>query len=183
MDNEQVKKRAEELCRMTPQEFRRDCELRNRERKHAFDGLTRKWFGSTFDEEFSSADDIRKALYSDKPNLRKLALLAVLFPDWNGAAGPEQLSYIEKMTVDDQDKGVRSTALRVLGGLSSGSRDTRIGALLAGVVRNDAEDRDCRSAAYSALLELLGRPPEPGESHFPDLIDWELVDSFLRGDQ
>jgi len=178
MKDEQTRKRAEEITRMSNEEFIRDQDLRKRDRKRHFDAATRKWFGSTFDDEFKSVDDVLTGLHAKEPGIRKLALFAVRGP-WRHSVGSKPLLRIEEMALTDPDGNVRSAALIVLGSLFSGSCDTRIGALLSAVIRSDVEELGCRQSAYSGLLNIAGRKPELKLPAFPEAVDWSLVDSYL----
>jgi hypothetical protein len=181
MNEEEVRKRAEEISRMSSEEFIRDRDLRRRDRKRDMDAITRKWFRSTFDEEFRSVDDVLNRLHADEPRLRRLALFAVLGP-WCRSVGHSQDRRIEEMATADPDDNVRSAALIVLGSLFSGSRDRRIGALLAAVTLNEDEQFECRRSAYSGFLDLHGAPSGVGLPQFPETVDWELLRSYLRSE-
>jgi hypothetical protein len=95
MDEDGVRKCAEELLRMSGAEFLQHVEDRRRDRKAKIDRILRRACGATFDEKFKNSDDVLKALYADDVATRKLALFALHGP-WGQAAGASALPGLKK---------------------------------------------------------------------------------------
>ncbi|MCR4416021.1 MAG: tetratricopeptide repeat protein [Thermoguttaceae bacterium] len=142
--------------------------------------------GPHLGEMLQSRENARQHLTNPDPRIR-LAALQVLEHVWNPKPGDDLSRECERMALEDADPQVRSSALFTLGACYHGTDDLRIGKLLAGVVRDDAQPSGCRQSAYLALYAIkrqrfpagLVRTLAQRSMRIPDEIDWAFVDSFL----
>jgi len=116
------------------------------------------------------------------------AAICVIGMEWRPPPGSEFTALCERMALEDPDLDVRCAALGELGHLYMGTDDVRIGRLLAGIVRDEAQPNCCRLAAYLALFLLRGLVPpllplDPKRAELPvripEDVDWSFVDSFF----
>jgi hypothetical protein len=122
-----------------------------------------------------------QALASPDPRLRRCAVY-LLEEHWH--AEQQWIGTFEMMAAADPDIGVRQGAVVVLASFYHGSKDRRIGMLLAGIARSESEPAELRLDAYRGLIWLRGLAnvwqPLPGKLEFPRDVDWGFVDSFLQ---
>jgi len=121
------------------------------------------------------------------PELRRIALNALIL-HW--CVGHE-LRYIgvryaqrcEEMFVSDPDEDVRRMAATCLPFCyEKGRVDSRVGRLLAEVVRDASANKYLRKSAYESLFVVRDISPElwpDFQFKFPDQVDWTFVDSFI----
>lgn len=139
--------------------------------------------------------EVARFLQHDDPELRYIAV-NVLAIHWGKA---DYRGVFEQMLTADPDSRVRDIAASSLGYLLRESRDQRATRLLLEKLRDEAEDRYVREAAFEALLDIWfphalrtgqtrkrysRRPEQVTATHeeLPD-IDWELVAEIERDQQ
>ena len=102
--------------------------------------------------------------------------------DWKWGVTQEVADICEELVVSDPDVSVRGLAAVRLGGYYSRSGNLRVGDLLARIVCKESENPQVRQSAYRALYwlpeEFIWLPPL--DFRFPNDVDWEFVDSFVR---
>jgi len=129
-----------------------------------------------------------RMLSDPDPTLRDVAL-SVLAYHWGRDA--QLAARCEELAVSDPDNGVRSTALHCLSSCYGNTSDSRVGQLLARMVRDEAQSMKVRIAAYEGLFHVRGVPPHlrpislekllrGDQFRFPEDVDWAFVDSFGR---
>jgi hypothetical protein len=179
MDEEQIKRRAEQLARMSNAELLHDQEIKRQEHRQVVDALARKVHGATFDDKFKSIDEVGRGLYAEEASTRNLALWALAWA-WRDSARQKYFSRVEEIALADTDDVVRGAALGVLGSCYFGERDRRVGRILAAVILDDSEAEACRKAAYSGLVSLIGGICD--QRPFPEGVDWNLVQQFMTAE-
>jgi hypothetical protein len=138
-----------------------------------------KYAGPYFDQMLRSC----KATwdYLTHPDARaRLGALAMIRDYWKPTADFAQLC--EKMACEDDDLNVRCIALNCLISCYYGTWDVRIGRWLAGVVRDETQPPMFRKLAYTMLFTVraIAEHPHAHTLRFPEQVDWEFVNSFLR---
>ena len=88
---------------------------------------------------------------------------------------------------NDPDDLCRITAASAFAALMADTHDSSTLRLLANMVHNEEEDETVRTAAYRAILSVLGRPKAEqfatsfsSRFNFPQDVKWELVDQYLE---
>jgi hypothetical protein len=140
--------------------------------------------GDLVDEMLESPERAKRFLDHPEP-LTRIAAVDVLSQHWKSPAG--LATVFERMAFEDGDLRVRGVALTAFALCYSYTDDTRVGRVLARIVRDEEQPARFRSAAYRGLFRLRGRilgleglcPPPPSSPRFPEEIDWPFVDSFL----
>jgi len=141
--------------------------------------------GPLLDDMLKSRSGAERHLEHRDPKVR-IAALSVLSDFWKPDESLRKIS--EHMALNDPDSEVRGVALCDLGSCYRGTRDKRIGRLLAAIVRDEQKPVSTRTVAYSALFDLCGQPLSwPGlyneiiaQFRFPEDVNWGFVDEFLR---
>jgi tetratricopeptide (TPR) repeat protein len=120
------------------------------------------------------------ALADPVAEIRNVAI-DVLQYHWRSESDRDFAELCEMMAIGDTDRSVRANAFLQLGNCYEGTDDVRIGALMARIVQDDAEQPSVRTAAYQSLLTLraLLLKKHPMGVLTPNDIDWPYVDSFL----
>lgn len=120
-----------------------------------------------------------EAFLSHPDASRRIAALWLLAEKWPHDEKTEAL--LLEACCHDDDAAVRAAAIAWIGQRYSGSRDIRIGDLLASLVADEHEFPRIRKQAYRSLLRLAGTVDHPPLDDF-DLdkeVDHDLVQSFL----
>jgi hypothetical protein len=90
----------------------------------------------------------------------------------------------EEMAVKDPDQLVRRTALLCLGTCYRGSKDRRIGRILALTFLDKAQPTPIRDAAYQSLVSLHSVTPQAVRFlmnfRFPEDVAWEFVVDYCQ---
>ena len=139
------------------------------------------------DAMFKDRESAERALFDPDPTLRDVAL-GVLAYRWH--RGRHLAEKCEELALSDPDDSVRSTAIHCLSLCYENTSDSRVGRLMAQIVRDDSQAVKVRAAAYGALFHVRGEPPDrrptsfsgqlPGTTvGFPEYVDWSFVDGFL----
>jgi hypothetical protein len=116
------------------------------------------------------------------PRLRRAAMLA-LAHHWN--ADDQFRETYERIALHDPDPSVRALAVSRVGASYFHTDNRRIGEVIARLLLDERNARDIRAAAYLALFNIRGMPPqvypEIASDNFrvPEDVDWEFVKSFL----
>jgi hypothetical protein len=133
---------------------------------------------------FEAKAEIARFLDSHEPWLQEDAINC-LFYTWGD--GREYEDKVTRMAFDDPttDEDVRRSAIGAISALHENTKDDRILNRLIAVLRNESNDEFLRSAAYGAILYVLGVPARLHPSAAKDMdferdVDWELIRG-LRG--
>lgn len=142
----------------------------------------RELAGPHLESMLSSQEETLKYLSAANPDLRQAAL-RLAYRHWNIT---DMLATVyEEMALTDPDDEVRETAMGALGTCCRGTKDPRIGHLLAATVRNEGLAVGTRVTAYASLIRLHGHLDYTGKSPAVPLslidIDWPLVEQYYRG--
>lgn len=146
--------------------------------------LLEKLAGGHLKEMLEDQTMAEAQLESPNPSLRSAAL--IIFADhWRNTAKMPQLC--ERIALGDHDPEVSILALSILCEYFEGSKDFRIGRLLAGVVCDESRPADYRAAAYNGLFQISGVAISSwpnmkrflGSWRFPNDVDWDFVQRFL----
>ena len=141
--------------------------------------------GPNIDEMLRDPESARQFLTDQEPAIRRAALKVLAFywePDGYLAG------VCELMSVGDLDQNVRIAAVAALGICYVGTRNRRIGRLLATIICDNEDSTEVQAVAYFALLSLDGTIDKSAETQLrtigalriPDDIDTELVASYAR---
>jgi hypothetical protein len=139
------------------------------------DNSFRELCGQSFEQMLKSKEFALECMNDPDFNLRRAAIHVALH-HWH------LISFIadkcEKQLFADPHPKVRQDALRALGDCYSGTRDVRVGRLLAKLVQDEAQPDDFRIGAYLSLVSLHGE----AYKYFPciplvtlDQLDMTLV--------
>lgn len=175
-----TKEEIRELIEQFEQLERDFKEIENWTEIHAYRRV-RELAGPEFETMLKNMDETLKYLGDPRADLRQAAL-RLAYDHWNitDALAPQY----EQMALADPDNDVREAAVRALGSCYSGTKDPRIGRLLASFVRKGELSDGIRMAAYLALIRLHGDLDFRGKSPIPlsiGDIDWTLVDQYNAG--
>jgi hypothetical protein len=108
---------------------------------------------------------------------------------------PRHCATAQQLLVAD-DPDVQRIAASCLGFCHAGTRNLAVLTALAGLLRDETEDRSVRETAYEAILSVVGyshghpiRPKRTKRSEFgfrvinlASEVDWDLIDRIERGD-
>lgn len=117
--------------------------------------------------------EIEKFLSSDDPEMRKTALLVLVF----GFGLYDYLDTARQFLEHDPDVHVRMIGASALGTIMRNTSNEHTLALLASVVRNDKEDTFVRRTAYAEMRSVLQDNPREhftlatSRLHFPEDVD------------
>jgi len=91
------------------------------------------------------------------------------------------------ISLHSKDEESRTTAISMLSIDFLESRDRRIGAVIARVVKDESASIDLRIFAYINLIDVSGRStseyPSLGAFQFPSDVDWNFVDQYVSAGQ
>lgn len=155
----------------------RDLERGRREWSKKWQALA----GARLGDILKSRDSAASYLRDHDSSLRQAALFA-LKHYWRPDKDFERLC--EELLCNDPDVAVRAAALSCLSGCLRQTDDARVGRLVADLVVDPNQAIRLRRAAYVALFQIRGMPPQKlaeaasRELRIPDDVDWEFVNSF-----
>jgi tetratricopeptide (TPR) repeat protein len=143
-----------------------------------------KLAGENLQEMFGSKLRAMALLRHSSSAIRRAAI-EVLEYYWK-TRGPEFAHTCEEFATTDDDILVRQSAILALGHCYVNSDDVRVSAILASILRNEAEPQENRVAAYMSLL--LVRRGESALKELKDIalqfsldaVDWEFVDDSMN---
>ena len=127
---------------------------------------------------------IAESYLSHRERELRCTALSILCKYWKPDKSFEEAC--ERLVFHDPDVEVRSLALACLACCYSGSDDHRIGRLAARLVLDESAPHGLRRAAHLALFTIRGMPTKAllnacsSRFRFPEDVDWEFVDTFLR---
>ncbi len=154
----------------------------------------RKWgrlFGPLFGEMLTDPEVAIRLMEHPNAEIRAAAI-AVSGYILDPKAGSRLASLYAKMAVGDPAEEVRCAAIFELAKCYRGTDDVEVGRLLAEVVLNDREAKECRKLAYRGLRKVRGRifPSNlnvmeklskcPGLLLLEPLLEEQEIDDYLR---
>jgi hypothetical protein len=172
--DEEIEELRRDFCKLQ-QEFK---ELDDVNKPH-LDAWLRGLVGSHLDVLLQDQQETLRCLTHINPDFRRVALhLACDHWDLTDQIAAQS----EKMALTDPNDGVRETAIGTLGSCYSGTKDLRVGKLLATIAYDERQTEAIRVRAFTALIRLHGILEYTGSRLFsihslPD-IDWKFVDQY-----
>ncbi len=134
--------------------------------------------GELADRAKEDRSEAEKCLSHAERNVRIVGLDALLNV-WQANDGPFR-TRCEHILLHDPDEQVRAVALNCLAKCYESTNDQRVACLFAGFVRDEAQSKEIRIAAYFGLLIVNGdfqrRPELILDFSFPEDVDWPYVD-------
>jgi hypothetical protein len=162
------------------EELQRDFEQIQLENAPKLEAWVRNLAGEKLDQFLSSEQETLNAFSDPDPKIRHVAVHLAI-NHWKLKSSIADL--YEKIGINDSDSGVRSSAIGAIGFVYVGSRNERIGHLLASFVQDETLTESARCRAYRALIQVHGpRGLQPGRIpssayHLKD-IEWAFVTNF-----
>jgi hypothetical protein len=147
-----------------------------------FERQLRELAGPILDRILKNREETLKYLTDPNPRLRQAAV-RLAYSHWN--ITDTLVTEYERMALTETDQDVRDAAIAALGTCYAGTKDSRVGQLLAGMVRDTKLSDGIRVTAFAYLIRVHGDPDYDGPSpsiplHLED-IDWDFVEQYLSG--